>query len=66
MHSALKNLKKTFADFAPDIELTCGVVIVIVLACVFSVIPYYFDISEHFFSLESSAVISGHGELFKT
>ncbi|XP_073686229.1 rhomboid domain-containing protein 2 [Garra rufa] len=60
MHSTLKNWKKTFADFAPVTELTCGVVIVIVLSCVFSVIPYNLDISEHFFSLESSAVISGH------
>ncbi|KAL1266425.1 hypothetical protein QQF64_002100 [Cirrhinus molitorella] len=60
MHSTLKNWKKTFADLAPDIELTCGVVIVIVLSCVFSVIPYYLYISEHFFSLESSAVIGGH------
>ncbi len=62
MQSTLKNWKKTFADFAPDIELTCGVVFVIVLSCVFSAIPYYLDISEHFFSLESSAVISGHGK----
>ncbi|XP_059401097.1 rhomboid domain-containing protein 2-like [Carassius carassius] len=60
MYSTLKNWKKAFADFVPHIELTCAVVTVIVLSCVFSVIPYYFDISAHFFSLESSAVISGH------
>ncbi|XP_043106211.1 rhomboid domain-containing protein 2 [Puntigrus tetrazona] len=60
MYSTSKSWKKTFADFAPDVELTCGVAIVIVLSCVFSAIPYYLAVSEHFFSLESSAVISGH------
>ncbi|KAK9968463.1 hypothetical protein ABG768_002788 [Culter alburnus] len=60
MHNTLKNWKQTFAGFAPDLELTCGIVFVIALSCVFSVIPCYSDISEQFFSLESSAVISGH------
>ncbi|KAG1970289.1 rhomboid domain-containing protein 2 [Pimephales promelas] len=60
MLNTLKNLKQTFAGFAPDLELTFGIVFVIVLSCVFSFIPYYYDLSEHFFSLESSAVISGH------
>lgn len=60
MHNTLKNWKQTFTGFAPDSELTCGIVFVIVLSCVFSFIPYYFDLSDHFFSLESSAVISGH------
>lgn len=62
MHNTLKNWKQTFAGFAPDLELTCGIVFVIALSCVFSVIPCYSDISEQFFSLESSAVISGHGK----
>lgn len=62
MRNTLKNWKQTFAGFAPDLELTCGIVFVTVLSCVFSVIPYYLDISEQFFSLESSAVISGHGK----
>lgn len=62
MHNTLKNWKQTFTGFAPDSELTCGIVFVIVLSCVFSFIPYYFDLSDHFFSLESSAVISGHGK----
>jgi len=62
MLNTLKNLKQTFAGFAPDLELTFGIVFVIVLSCVFSFIPYYYDLSEHFFSLESSAVISGHGK----
>lgn len=62
MHNTLKNWKQTFAGFAPDFELTCGIVFMIVLSCVFSVTPYYLSISEQFFSLESSAVISGHGK----
>ncbi|KAI2659685.1 Rhomboid domain-containing protein 2 [Labeo rohita] len=66
MNSTLNSWKKTFADYVPDIELTCGVVIVIVLSCVFSVIPYYLNISEHFFSLESSAVTGGHVYKFFT
>ncbi|XP_077098408.1 rhomboid domain-containing protein 2 [Siphateles boraxobius] len=60
MLNTLKNWKQTLAGFAPDSELTCGIVFVIVLSCVFSFIPHYFDLSEHFFTLESNAIISGH------
>lgn len=60
MNSALKNWKQTCADLAPGVDLTCGIVFVIVLSCFVSAVPHCLDISGHFFSLESSAVISGH------
>ncbi|KAI7793727.1 putative rhomboid domain-containing protein 2, partial [Triplophysa rosa] len=56
----LKNWRQKFADFLPDVELTCGIVVVVVVSCVLSVVTHHFDVSEHFFSLDSNAVIKGH------
>ncbi|XP_051973095.1 rhomboid domain-containing protein 2-like [Xyrauchen texanus] len=60
MHNTFKNWKHKFADLAPDFDVTCGIAVVIVLSCVLSVLTYYSDISDNFFSLESSDVLGGH------
>ncbi|XP_055064017.2 rhomboid domain-containing protein 2 [Misgurnus anguillicaudatus] len=60
MHTTFKNWRQKFADFVPDVELTCGIVAVIALSCILSVLTNFLDISEHFFSLESSAILKGH------
>lgn len=63
MHS-YKTWRQKFADFVPDVELTCGIVIVVVVSCVLSVVTHQFDVSEHLLSLDSNAVIKGHGKSF--
>lgn len=60
MHTSFKNWRQKFAEFVPDVELTCGIVIVVVVSCVLSVLTNHYDVSEHFFSLDSNAVIKGH------
>lgn len=66
MHATFKNWRQKFADFVPEIELTCGIGVVIALSCTLSVLTNFLDISEHFFSLESSAIVKGHGKRFFT
>lgn len=62
--NTFKTWRQKFAELVPDVELNCGIVIVVVVSCVLSVLAHHFDVSEHLFSLDSNVVIKGHGKRF--
>ncbi|TRZ01496.1 hypothetical protein DNTS_025940 [Danionella cerebrum] len=59
MYNIFKTCKQTFVESAPSLEPTLGIVLLVLLSCVFSLVPHYVNISEHYLSLESSAVFRG-------